>query len=467
MAKTKIAVTIGAASKTKEVVRAMALSGATIFRINFSHGSPEEWGEVVDIVREVEKELGKYFALIGDLRGPSVRLGDLEDPINIKAGEEIKLVLAPESCKSEKLIPLPNPVAFKALRKGHVILMDDGRAAFRVESVSASEIVLKALTDAHITSRKTVVIQGSGLDMPAISDQEVKAIKFAVENGFDYIGLSYVRGEEDISMLRGIFLSLGAERTSIIAKIETPIAVKRLREIVATADAVLVARGDLGMHFPLEEIPELQRKITSLCVEYGKPVIVATQLLGSMIENPVPTRSELVDVVSALTEGVDALMLTGETAVGKYPVEAVKWLSKIIERYEPTITLPKRGIKPENHIADRFAAGIVSMAESLNAVIAVYTRSGKTAERIASFKPTCRVISASHDEVTLRKLALIRGIETLKVSAQSYEEGLEELERKVREAHDIPENSIVILTYGMRGEPVHIVKIVQLRKSED
>lgn len=467
MAKTKIAVTIGAASKAKEIIRGMALSGASVFRINFSHGSPEEWSEIVKTVREIERDLGKYFALIGDLRGPSVRLGDVKNPTNVKAGERIKLVLAQETLGSDKLIPLPNPTALKTLKRGHIVLMDDGRAAFKVEEVSGSEAVLRALTDAYITSRKTIVIQGAGLDLPTITDREVKAIKFAVENGFDYIGLSYVRGEEDISMLRGILLSLGAERTSIIAKIETPIAVKRLREIVSAADVVLVARGDLGMHFPLEEVPELQRKIIRLCIEYGKPVIVATQILGSMIENPVPTRSEVVDVVSAIMDGVDVLMLTGETAIGRYPVEAVKWLSKIIERYEPTITPPKREVKWENRIADRFAAGIVSMAESLNAVIAVYTRSGKTAERIASFKPMCRVISASPDERTLRKLALIRGIETLRVSSQSYEEGLEELESRIRHSKDIPENSIVILTYGMRGEPVHIVKIVQLKRAED
>lgn len=467
MAKTKIAVTIGASSKSREIIRAMALAGATIFRINFSHGSPEEWTEITKAVRDVEKELGKYFALIGDLRGPSVRLGDIERPINVKAGEEVKLVPVQESCGSEKLIPLPNQEIFRALRKGHIILMDDGRAAFRVESVEESGVILRAITDAHITSRKSIVIQGSGLDLPTITDQEVKVVKFAVENGFDYIGLSYVRSKEDISMLRGILLSFGAERTSIIAKVETPIAVKRLNEIVAAADAILVARGDLGMHFPLEEVPELQQKITNLCVRHGKPVIVATQLLGSMIDSPVPTRSEIVDVVSALMEGVDVLMLTGETAIGKYPVEAVSWLSKIIERYEPTITPPKREISPEDPIADRFAAGIVSMAESLDAVIAVYTRSGKTTTRIASFKPKCRIISASYDERILRKLALIRGIETLWVSARNYEEGLEELEMKIRGFRDVPENSTIILTYGMRGEPVHIVKIIQLKRMEN
>jgi len=465
MAKTKIAVTIGTASKSKDVIREMAKAGASIFRINFSHGTPEEWAEIAGMIREVENELGKHFAVIGDLRGPSVRLGDIKSPIKVDKGSAVKLVLRGEvSGGEEKLIPLPNENVFRTLRKGHIILMDDGRAAFKVESISESEAVLRALTDAQITSRKTMVIQGRGLDLPAITSREIEAIKLAVKEEFDYIGLSYVRGEEDITMLRGILLSLGAEHVSIIAKIETPTAVRKLEEIVSAADAILVARGDLGMHFPLEEVPSLQKRITSLSIECGKPVIVATQILGSMIENAVPTRSEVVDVVSALMDGVDVLMLTGETAVGKYPVETVRWLSKIIERYEREITPPKRRTTEKNHITDRFAAGIVSLAESLNAIIAVYTRSGRTAQRIASFRPSCKVISASSNRRTLRKLALLRGIDTMEVSAPSYEAGLDELEEKLRASDEIPDNSIVILTYGMREEPVHIVKIIQIRR---
>ncbi|MCD6235802.1 MAG: pyruvate kinase [Thaumarchaeota archaeon] len=464
MAKTKIAVTIGTASKNKNVIKEMAEAGASIFRINFSHGNPQEWREIVETIREVESELGKHFALIGDLRGPSVRLGDIAKPIDVKKGSMIKLVLSNSASGGEEnVVPLPNEVAFRALRRGHLILMDDGRAAFRVESVSRSEASLKALTDAKITSRKTMVIQGRGLDLPAITSREIDAVKFAVEEEFDYIGLSYTRGEEEISMLRGILLSLGAESLSIIAKIETPIAVKKLPEIVEAADAILVARGDLGMHFPLEEIPSLQKKIVGMSIEHGKPVIVATQILGSMIENPIPTRSEVVDVVSALMDGVDALMLTGETAIGKYPVETVRWLAKIIQRYEETITPPRRKIGEESAITDKFAAGIVSLAESLNAIIAVYTKSGRTAQRIASFRPRCKIISASADDRTLRKLALIRGIETIKVSSRDYEEGLNELEEELRKSGEVSENSTVVLTYGMRGEPVHIVKIVQVK----
>lgn len=467
MAKTKIAVTIGRSSSDLEKIKEMALAGASIFRINFSHGTRDEWREIVKITREIENELGKHFALIGDLPGPSVRLGILDNPINVKAGELVKLIPSERARGgSEKLIPLPNEVAFRALRKGHVILMDDGLAAFRVESATGSEAVLRALTDAQVSSRKTMVIQGKGLDLPTISSKEIEIIKFAVNEGFDYIGLSYVRGEEDIAMLRGILLSLGAENISIIGKIEVPAAVKRLDEIVDAADAILVARGDLGMHFPLEEVPRLQRKIVKASIDQGKPVIVATQLLGSMIENPVPTRSEIVDVVAALSDGVDVLMLTNETAIGRYPVEAVRWLSKIMERYEPVITPPRRAIEMEDDVRDRFASGIVLLAESLNAMIAVYTLSGRTAQRIASFRPSNTIISASPDKRTLRKLTLIRGIETVETRSRSYEDGLIELEEKLMESSLRLKAQTIVLTYGMREELIHLVKIIHPKAGE-
>jgi len=467
MTKTKIAVTIGRSSKDPETIKRMALAGAKIFRINFSHGTREEWREVAGIVREVEDELGDHFALVGDLPGPSVRLGILDEPVNVRGGETMKLVLSDKARGgAEKVVPLPNEVALKALRKGYVILMDDGMAAFKVESASESEATLRALTDARINSRKTIVIQGRGLDLPTISAREIEVVKFAVAEKFDYIGLSYVRGEEDVAMLRGILLSLGAEQISIIAKIEVPSAVKKLNQIVEAADATLVARGDLGMHFPLEEVPRLQKEIIKASISRGKPVIVATQLLSSMIENPVPTRSEIVDIVAALLDGVDALMLTSETAVGKYPVDAVKWLSKIIKRYEPTIEPPKRAPESGKDIRDRFASGIASLAESLNSVIMVYTLSGKTAQRIASFRPLTPVISASPNRRTLRKLALVRGIKAIKANSKGYEEGLSELEEKLTKGEIEVDEPTVVLTYGMRDEPVHLVKIIHLKAQE-
>ncbi|MCF3653162.1 MAG: pyruvate kinase [Aigarchaeota archaeon] len=463
MTRTKIAVTVGVASRSREIVRGMALAGARIFRINFSHGSIEEWRETVRIVREVEAELATHLALIGDLPGPSVRVGILDEPIEVRSGEFVKLVpLDRARGGDEKVIPLPNETVLKVLRRGHVILMDDGLAAFEVESASASEVVLKALTNARISSRKSMVVRGRDLDLPTISSREVEIVKFAATEEFDYIGLSYVRGEHDVAMLRGMLLSLGAEQTSIIAKIEIPAAVKNLEEIVDAADAILVARGDLGMHFPLEEVPRLQSVIIRKSIERGKPVIIATQLLGSMIENPVPTRSEVVDVVAAVSEGVDVLMLTNETAVGKYPVEAVKWLHKIIERYEPGITPPRRSVDPREDIRTRFAYGVASLAESLNAAILIYTISGRTAQRIAGFRPSVSVIAVSPSKRTLRRLMLLRGVETVEAFSTSYEEGLNELEKKIMRGEIRVREPTAVLTYGMREELVHLVKIIHL-----
>ncbi|RLG02548.1 MAG: pyruvate kinase [Thaumarchaeota archaeon] len=341
-------------------------------------------------------------------------------------------------------------------------MMDDGRVVLRVLEGGGERVSLKALTDATITSRKNIVIQGRDLELPTITEREVEAVKFAVQEGFDYIGLSYVRGAEDISMLKGMLLSLGAKDIGIIAKIETPTAVNRLEEIVDSADIILVARGDLGMYFSLEEIPRLQERIVDLCIEKGKPVIVATQILGSMVESPVPTRGEIIDVVSAIRQGVDVLMLTGETAIGRYPVEVVKWLSKIIETYEPDIIPERRRKLRDGDVRDRFAYGVVSLAESLDAVIGVYTRSGRTAMRIASFRPRCRIFSASNSKRTLRKLALIWGIESIMVSSKDYEEGLDELQSRIER---LIGGKIMVLTYGLREEALHTVRIVQSRRA--
>ena len=457
--KTKIAVTIGPSSCSVETVKAMALAGASAFRINFSHGSRDEWLKFVKVVREVEDEVGLHLALIGDLRGPSVRIGDLDEPVRLRAGDEAYLVLADRlPGGSDKRIPISNKSILRKFREGHILLMDDGRVVLRVLEGGRDKIALKALTDAIITSRKNIVIQGKDLELPTITEREIEAVRFAVQENFDYIGLSYVRGAEDISMLKGMLLSLGAKDVGIIAKIETPTAVKRLEEIVDSADVILVARGDLGMYFSLEEIPRLQEQIVNLCIERGKPVIIATQILGSMIENPIPTRGEIIDVVSAIRQGVDVLMLTGETAIGKYPVEVVKWLSKIIETYEPDITPQKQRKLRDGDVRDRFAYGVVSLAESLDAIVGVYTRSGKTAMRIASFRPRCRIFSASNSKRTLRKLALIWGIEAIMVSSKDYEEGLNELQSRIEK---LIGKGIMVLTYGLREEVLHTVRIIQ------
>ncbi len=460
--RTKIIATLGPSSSSPEIISKMVDEGVSAFRINFSHGEKDDWRRLAELVREIEEEKNVHLALIGDLSGPSIRLGSLREPLKLRRGERAYLIESEES-EAPSTIPVPDGRILQQLGEGHILLMDDGRAAFRVEEVKGDKIVLKALTDATVSSRKTVVIQGKDLDLPAVTERDVEAVKLAAEESFDYVGLSYVRGSSDIMMLRGMLVSLGAGNTGIIAKIETPTALRKLPEIIEASDIVLVARGDLGMHFPLQEVPRLQERIVSESLRRGKPVIVATQILGSMIENPVPTRSEVVDVVTAIREGVDALMLTGETAVGRYPLETVKWLKRILETYEPSIHPPKTELPETSEIGDRFAYGITSLAESLNAVIAVYTKSGRTALRMARFRPQTPIYVASPSIEVLRKLSIIWGMNPILVGSRDYNQGLDELQEKIMSR--INEGKIIVLTYGLREEPLHLVRVIQVRRS--
>jgi pyruvate kinase len=285
----------------------------------------------------------------------------------------------------------------------------------------------------------------------------LNSIKFAVKNSMDYIGLSYVKSGEDVKKLRKILADEGAEDIAIMSKIECVSAVKNLEEIVRESDMILVARGDLGMQFPLEEIPILQHKIIETARLMGKPVIVATQVLASMMENPAPTRAEVTDVAHAIAEGVDGIMLTGETAVGKYPVEAVKWLRSIIEANEERTNVELKPI--DDDVQKKFAHSIAALAESISSKLAIYTQRGRMATRIAAYRPKIQIYAASNNIKTLRKLTMVWGIKPIKVEANDYKEGLEAAYQELLKNKYVSEYETVVLTYGLIEEGEHIVKI--------
>lgn len=415
------------------------------------------------MVIEARESQGVYTALIGDLPGPSMRLGDLESSFSLKKGDSAMIILDREPIgERAREIPVPLEQFFREAEPGDVLLMDDGRIQLRVEEVGGEEARVRALTDAEITSRKALVIKGKELSLPALSPRDLEALSFSASHGFDFIGLSYVRNVDDIATLRSTLAPMTKRDIGVIAKIETPSSMRYLSGIVEAADAILVARGDLGMFFSLEAVPRLQERIVETCLEKGKPVIVPTQLLGSMLHAPLPTRSEIVDVLTAIREGVDMLMLTGETAVGWYPIEAVKWLRKIIESYEPE-TPPKRvKLPPNEDIWDRFAEGIAMLAESLGASIAVYSKTGITALRLSRSRPNTIVYAASSSPETLRRISIAWGVRPLKVQAEDYGEGLDRLLETLSSSGELKPKEILILTYGLIEEPVHIVKIIQL-----
>ncbi len=464
----KIIASIGPSSGNIETIYNMVKEGVHGFRINFAHGDQNEWRRYVEAVREVETKLGRPIALIGDLEGPSLRLGKLSKPIVLQKGEHIKIVYGNEvSDSNENIVPMPISKFFEYIDVGDILIMDDGRTRLRVVDKGADNIEAIALTESIITSRKAVTIYGKELDLPALSDKDIGNIKFAIENDFDYIGLSYVRSSEDIDLLRDILKRAGREDIGIISKIETKSAIRNLSSILEKSDIVLVARGDLGMNFGLEEIHYHQRYIIEKALENRKPVIVATQLLESMTEKPVPTRAEVVDVSVAVEMGVDALMLTGETAVGKFPVEAVSWLNRIVvfvERHIMPKIIDKISNKAREHLSAlqlKFAKGVLELAEDLNAKLFVFSMYGNTARRIATLKPKIPVYVASQDIKVLRKLSILWGLLPFHINANNYEEGLQNMLSKAIDLKLISYGDLVVLTYGLK-EPRQKIEILRI-----
>jgi len=444
---TKIIASLGPASCDLNTVINLCKEGVSGFRINFAHGNEELWKSMVENVLRAESICSKPLAIIGDLRGPSIRLGELNGQIAVKKGETIKLVLSERSEGRE--LPLPVKEVYEQLEVGDLIIMSDGKFRFRVSEIGEF-VELTALTDALISSRNTIAVANKKFDLPLLREKDLADIEFAVKNKFSYIGLSYVKSPLDLEMLRKVIKKSGGERTKIIAKIETKSAIKNLDEIVELCDAVLVARGDLGMNFGLEEIPYLQRKIIKRSIEIGKPVILATQLLESMIENPIPTRAEVVDISTATSEGVDALMLTGETAIGKHPVEAVRWLRRIIETTEKKLTINKfRDVKGLN---ERFAKGVVELAEDINSKLVVFSKFGNTPRRMALLRPAVEFYVGTPDIEVARALSILWGIKAYEISALDYDDGLEKTYEFLKKKEELRFGDLVIMAYGLKEQ---------------
>ncbi len=305
------------------------------------------------------------------------------------------------------------------------------------------------------------MVRGLDIDTPSLTSEDVENIKFAARNGFTYIAVSYVKKGEDLEKVREVIEKEKADM-AVMAKIETVKGVENMEEIIPLSDAIIVARGDLGMQFPLEEVPKLQENIVLKSLKAGKPVIVATQILASMISNPTPTRAEVSDIAETVREGADGVMLTGETAVGKYPIETVKWLKKIIEACKDRV-LRRREEHLGFSVKTKFAEGVVFLSESLNAKLAVYTRKGRTAFRISRFRPAIPFYAASSDVNVLRKLSIVWGVKPLKVEAENYMEGVNNTYKKLMQLGKLEKGETVVLTYGFIEEDEHIIKIVKAK----
>jgi len=459
----KLVVSLGPSSSSADVIVSMLREGVSGFRINLAHGVLSDWVGMIRSVRWAESLVGRLASVIVDIKGPSLRLGEFPDVVSVPAGSLVEFCVSGYSRGEVPRIPFPHEEVFKKVSAGDLLVMDDGRARFSVVEVSGDCFKARALTSCELRQRKNVSFPDKEFERGYMSVEDVNALRELCREGVDYVDASLVRDAGDVKELRDYLSSIGCDAL-VIAKIETRKAVKNLSEVIEASDAVLVARGDLGMNFGLEEVPILQKKIIEESHKIGKPVIVATQLLESMINNPVPTRAEVSDVANAVLEGVDALMLTGETAVGKYPVEAVRWLRKIAERaesmYKPVTRRETEYVRKS--LKKRYAKGVTELAEDLDGVLAIYSVKGTTVFTIASLRPKARCYAGVPAKGVARKLSIVWGVDVRVVEASNYMEGLEKLYASLLSSGDLRKGDLVILTYGLRDkEQVIKVRVVE------
>ncbi|WP_244829550.1 pyruvate kinase [Desulfurobacterium thermolithotrophum] len=383
--KTKIVATLGPGSSDKKILQKMLEYGLNVVRLNMSHGTHEEHRKKIELVREVEKEVGKPIPVLMDLCGPKIRIGKIKkEPFYLHRGEKIVLTTG-KSAKEKIVVNYPN--LHKEVKKGEVILLADGAFRLKVKEVKDKDIICEVLVGGPLTSHKGVNLPHSKLSVPALTEKDKEDVKFGIENGVDIIALSFVRKAEDVIELKELISSLG-KSIPVIAKIEKPEAVKNIDSILEVADGIMVARGDLGVELPIEKVPVIQKQLIRKANEVGKPVITATQMLKSMVDLPSPTRAEVTDIANAVLDGTDALMLSEETAVGKYPVKVIRTMAKVAFEAEKIYLYKRYMDMPAKTLQDSLAKSACNLSREVKVkAIIPFTRSGVSALAVAKYRP--------------------------------------------------------------------------------
>lgn len=476
MRRTKIVCTIGPASESVEVLEQLMLEGMNVARLNFSHGSHEEHLRRVEMIRQASRNTGRRVAIMLDTKGPEIRTGVLKgETITLEEGRQITLtteeIQGDENRLNVSYRGLPQDV-----RPGNMILIADGLIGLRVLSIRGDEILCEVVHGGEIGSRKNVNVPGASIRLPAITEKDVADINFAVDHQLDFIAASFVRKAADVLEIRKLLEERNAD-LHIIAKIENQEGVDNLNEIIQVADGVMVARGDLGVEIPTEEVPLVQKLIIRACNQVGKPVVTATQMLESMIRNPRPTRAEASDVANAIFDGSDAIMLSGETAAGRFPVEAVRTMARIARRAEMALNyrdiLKEKVVAAQPTITDAIGHATCTTAMDLGAsAIITATSSGSTARIVSKYRPGSPIIAVTTVERVAKKLCLVWGVTPLLVKeTQGTDQMIEEAINSSVEAGLIRTGDLVVLTAGVPiGVPgstnlikVHVVADVLVR----
>ncbi|SDM89461.1 pyruvate kinase [Fictibacillus solisalsi] len=455
MRKTKIVCTIGPASESVEKLTQLIDAGMNVARLNFSHGDFEEHGARMINIREAAAKLGKTVAILLDTKGPEIRTQTLEGGVaELQAGEELVISME-EVMGTNKKISVTYPGLVDDVHVGSKILLDDGLIELEVTKIGAKEITTKILNSGTLKNKKGVNVPNVSVKLPGITEKDAKDIEFGIKQGIDFIAASFVRRATDVLEIREILEKHNAQSIQIIPKIENQEGVENIDEILAVSDGLMVARGDLGVEIPAEEVPLVQKMLIKKCNELGKPVITATQMLDSMQRNPRPTRAEASDVANAIFDGTDAIMLSGETAAGTYPVEAVQTMHKIANRAEASLEyrniLSQRSKESKTTITDAISQSVSFTALNLEAdAIITATERGHTARMISKYRPKAPLVAVtSHDDV-MRKLALVWGVYPVKgKKAETTDEMFQVAIDSSIESNLVTHGSIVVITAGV------------------
>ena len=458
MRSTKIVATLGPSSSQKHEIASLVDAGVNVFRLNFSHGSHEEQANRVRNIREIEAETGRPIAILADMQGPKYRIGSVDAPFEIAEGQTILFYLpddagaVPASCLGTDgtKLPLPHPEIMAALIPGARLLMDDGKLRFAVKSVKSDHFIATVTTGGMVSSRKGVNLPDVPLDVTALTDKDRLDLEFVLPLDIDWIALSFVQRAQDILDARAIIKG----RAGIVAKIEKPTALVEIDGIISAADGIMVARGDLGVELPPQAVPSIQKQLVTKCRSVGKPVIVATQMLESMIKAPTPTRDEASDVAGAVFEGADAVMLSAETAAGDYPRQAVEMMAAIAGEAEAHIAAHENDGPPplevENSIYHAVAEAAARLADVIDAAaIIVFTASGNTAVRIARERPKRPILVLSPSVAVERKLQLLWGVQTSQQAETGYEDAVDGAIKLVLERGIAQQGQSIVMVSGL------------------
>lgn len=412
--KTKIVATIGPATSSKEQLTKLIKAGVDVCRLNFSHGAHEIHADVASKIREINAEIGSHTAILQDLQGPKLRIGKVDGVINLTDGKKIRVTTQQKTSTIDEL-SVSYPTLAQEANVGDRILLNDGKVELQISEIIDNQTLnTDIIVGGPLTSNKGFNLPNTNISAPCLTEKDLKDLDFGLDLDVDWIALSFVRRPEDVIELKNIISQKG-KRAKVIAKIEKPEAVENIEEIVKVTDAIMVARGDLGVEVPLQQVPLIQKKIVDICIRNAKPVIIATQMMESMIEDSMPTRAEITDVANAVIDGADAVMLSAETSVGKYPIRVVEIMNDIIFDIEKDSRVYYKGEKPRSTStsfpSDEVCFTAVRMSDHLQAkAVVAMTKSGYTGFKVASYRPEANVFIFTNDPLLLNTLSLVWGV---------------------------------------------------------